>query len=166
MSNPVVLVTGATSGFGLYIAQSFAREGWRVFGTSRDPQRASGSLPFDLLPLDVTSDTSAAECTKELRRRSATLDVLVNNAGIGIVRAAEETTMEEARQQVETNFFGVVRMNRQFLPPAGTGTWTNHHHFLSCRPHRGALPGLLLRGKARGGRIHGILEIRGREPGN
>ena len=85
MSNPVVLVTGAKSGFGLCIAQSFAREGWRVFATSRDPQPASGSLPFDLLPLDVTSDTSAAECTKELRRRSATLDVLVNNAGIGIV---------------------------------------------------------------------------------
>jgi NAD(P)-dependent dehydrogenase (short-subunit alcohol dehydrogenase family) len=110
-----VLVTGASSGIGAAIATLFHRRGFMVFGTSRSA--APGSVrEFPMLKLDVDSDASAKACVDEVLARAGRLDVLVNNAGFALGGAAEETSIEEAKEQFETNFFGVVRMVKAALP--------------------------------------------------
>lgn len=112
----VVLVTGATSGIGKATAELLAAKGYRVFGTSRDPAGRSGS-GFDLLQLDVTSDESVAACVQTVAERTGgRIDVLHNNAGTGIIGAAEEITPEEALRLFQINFFGVMRMTNAVLP--------------------------------------------------
>ena len=111
----VVLVTGASSGIGAAVASLFHRRGYTVFGTSRsanqDPQRE-----FHMLQLDVNSDVSAKACVDEVLAQTGRLDVLVNNAGFDLGGAIEETSIEEAKEQFETNFFGVARMVKAALP--------------------------------------------------
>jgi NAD(P)-dependent dehydrogenase (short-subunit alcohol dehydrogenase family) len=86
-----------------------------VFGTSRSA--GPGAVrDFPILNLDVNSDASAKSCVDEVLARAGRLDVLVNNAGFALGGAAEETSMEEAKEQFETNFFGVVRMVKAVLP--------------------------------------------------
>jgi NAD(P)-dependent dehydrogenase (short-subunit alcohol dehydrogenase family) len=109
----IVLVTGASSGFGLCIAAYLAERGYRVYGASRSATTASGATP---LALDVTNDASVAQVIESILRREGRLDVLVNNAGFGIAGAIEDTSIEEAITQFEVNFFGVVRMCRAALP--------------------------------------------------
>jgi short-subunit dehydrogenase len=116
MLAPSALVTGATSGIGRATAALLVREGYRVFGTSRQPQsdRLDG---FELLRLEVTCDVSVAQCVKEvIRRTGERLDVLINNVGTGILGAAEESSAEQVRQLFEVNFFGAVRMTNAVLP--------------------------------------------------
>jgi NAD(P)-dependent dehydrogenase (short-subunit alcohol dehydrogenase family) len=110
-----VLVTGASSGIGASIAHLFHRRGFMVFGTSRKTEPGSVQ-EFPLLKLDVNSDASAKACAEEVLARAGRLDVLVNNAGFALGGAAEETSIEEAKEQFETNFFGVVRMVKAVLP--------------------------------------------------
>jgi short-subunit dehydrogenase len=108
-----VLVTGASSGIGQATAQLLSERGFNVYGTSRKP---TGKL----IPLDVRSDDSVRACVE----RVGTIDVLVNNAGYSLMGSAEETSLEEAKAQLETNFFGVVRMVKAVLPAmrkAGAG---------------------------------------------
>jgi short-subunit dehydrogenase len=111
-----VLITGATSGIGLFIAKQLHEKGYKVFGTSRMPEKPRQSVPFELLELDITSDTSVQNCIDTLLSKSQIIDVLINNAGIGICGSAEETTIEQAYRQVETNFWGAVKMTRAILP--------------------------------------------------
>lgn len=116
MAEPrVVLVTGASSGIGQATARLLAREGFRVFGTSRKPsaEKADG---VEMVALDVTSDESAKACVENVLKRGVRLDALVNNAGYELAGAIEETTIDEARAQFETNFFGTLRMVRVVLP--------------------------------------------------
>src|SRR3954466_3290141 len=92
----VVLVTGATSGIGKATAELLAAKGYRVFGTSRDPagKTANG---YELLRLEVSSDESVAACVSAVAERTGgRIDVLHNNAGTGIIGAAEEVSPEEA----------------------------------------------------------------------
>jgi short-subunit dehydrogenase len=110
-----VLITGATSGIGRAAADLLKREGYVVFGTSRTPPRDPG-VGFEVLALDVRSDSSVEACIGAVLARTGRLDALVNNAGYALIGAVEETTVEEARSQFETNFFGVVRMTRAVLP--------------------------------------------------
>ncbi|MDF2694265.1 MAG: dehydrogenase [Labilithrix sp.] len=107
-----VLVTGASRGIGRAIAARLTERGYRVFGTSRDPARAA-SAPYPLLPLDVRDDASVTQCLTAVGRD---IDVLVNNAGYAFVGAVEETAIEEARAQMETNFFGALRVMNAVLP--------------------------------------------------
>jgi NAD(P)-dependent dehydrogenase (short-subunit alcohol dehydrogenase family) len=86
-----------------------------VFGTSRSADPNSPH-EFPMLKLDVTSEASVKSCVGELMARAGRLDVLVNNAGFVLAGAAEETSIEEAKEQFETNFFGVVRMVKAVLP--------------------------------------------------
>jgi short-subunit dehydrogenase len=112
---PVVLITGASSGLGKSTAELLSAKGMMVFGTSRktNGERVDG---YDLLPLDVDSDSSVDGCVKSVMEKTDRLDVLVNNAGQIQVGAVEETTMAEAKSVFETNFFGAVRMVNAVLP--------------------------------------------------
>ena len=139
-----VLITGASSGIGKIIAEYLCERGYRVFGTSRgkrkeardkkqeargktqeagdekqeagDERQEAGGGSFEMLQLDVTSDESVAGLMDYLSDRRITVDVLINNAGYGLAGPLENFSMEEAKAQFETNFFGVVRMVNAFLP--------------------------------------------------
>jgi NAD(P)-dependent dehydrogenase (short-subunit alcohol dehydrogenase family) len=117
MSNPkVVLITGASSGVGQATARLLAQKGYRVFGTSRNPAHANTISGVEMLALDVRSDDSVAACVRAVIQRAGQLDVLVNNAGYELAGASEEISIEEAKAQFETNFFGVLRMINAVLP--------------------------------------------------
>lgn len=116
MSNPkTVLVTGASSGIGHSIATHLTKQGYRVFGTSRQA-RTDQHSDFDMLQLDVTDDASVTKCVETVLERAGRLDVLVNNAGVDLVGAVEETSLVDAQWVFDTNFFGVVRMVQAVLP--------------------------------------------------
>ncbi len=115
----VVLITGASSGIGKACAEHLARRGYRVFGTSRRaPFPPTPPLPGQpvLLQMDVTQDESVRQAVDFIVRETGRLDVVVNNAGFGIAGAVEDTSIEEAKSQLETNFFGVLRVCRAALP--------------------------------------------------
>jgi len=111
-----VLVTGATSGIGLLIASTLYDNGYLVFGTSRYPEKNKDKVPFELLPLDVTSEASVKKCVETLLTKTPVLDVLINNAGGFLGGSVEETTIEQAYRQFETNFWGAVKMTKAILP--------------------------------------------------
>lgn len=111
-----ILVTGASSGFGLLIANQLHQNGYQVIGTSRNPEKYQASLPFTLLALDIADEDSIASFTKELFSQVKQLDVLINNAGYLVTGLAEETSIELGRQQLETNFWGTVRLTNELLP--------------------------------------------------
>jgi NAD(P)-dependent dehydrogenase (short-subunit alcohol dehydrogenase family) len=103
-----VLITGASSGIGAAMAQKMAGLGWRVFGTSRKPQ--SGSPGIEWVAMDVCEDASVTQGLASVFERTDRLDGVVCNAGWGIYGAIEETSLERARAQFETNVFGVLRV--------------------------------------------------------
>lgn len=119
-----MLITGASSGIGQACAHHLYREGYKVYGTSRhaqwpsdEPVELTAKLPtFQLIPMDVTSDESVKQGVQWVVEREGHLDVVVNNAGCGFAGAVEDTDLEEAKAQMETNFFGVVRLCCAVLP--------------------------------------------------
>jgi short-subunit dehydrogenase len=111
-----ILVTGASSGFGLLIANKLNQSGYNVIGTSRNPERYEGKLPFKLLALDIADNDSIESFSKRLFMEVKQLDVLINNAGYLLTGLAEETAVELGRQQLETNFWGTVRLTNELLP--------------------------------------------------
>jgi len=116
MSSKIALVTGASSGIGAATAKTLVAAGYKVYGTSRRGAQA-GQQPYEMLSLDVTSDASVAAAVAEVMRREGRIDLLVNNAGVGVAPAgAEESTIEQAQSIFDTNFFGMVRMTRAVLP--------------------------------------------------
>lgn len=125
----VVLITGASSGFGRLIAETLARKNYQVFATMRnvDSRNAAAaremqelakreSLSLSVLELDVTNDSSVERAVDAVVAEAHRIDVLVNNAGHGVMDLAETVTMSQAQRQFDTNFFGVARMNRAVLP--------------------------------------------------
>jgi len=112
----VVLITGASSGNGKAAAELLSQRGYQVFGTSRNPSASNQPSTFKLLPLDVSLDDSVAACVQSVLEQAGRIDVLVNNAGYELGGALEEVSMDEARAQFETNFFGVMRMTKAVLP--------------------------------------------------
>ena len=112
----VVLVTGASSGLGKSIALHLHSLGNTVFGTSRNPKRYTDSFPFTLLELDVTKKESIAHLFDVLEQLNKPIDVLINNAGVGITGPIEETSLEAMRANFETNFFGPLAMIQAVLP--------------------------------------------------
>ena len=116
LERKIALVTGASSGIGQATAEKLAQCGYKVYGTSRRGAPA-GQRPFDMLPLDVTSDESVEAVVRELLRLEGRIDLLVNNAGFGVAPGgAEESSIEQARSIFDTNFFGIVRMTRAVVP--------------------------------------------------
>ena len=108
---PVILITGASSGIGRAAAVELGRRGHRVYGASRT---VGGAGPW--VRMDVDDETSVAAAVAEVVGREGRLDGVVNAAGFGIAGAVEDTSLEEARAQFETNFFGVLRVCRSVLP--------------------------------------------------
>jgi short-subunit dehydrogenase len=111
-----ILITGASSGFGLLIANKLHESGYTVVGTSRDPEKYQSKMPFKLLPLDIADDDSIKSFGKELFKHITQLDVLINNAGFYLSGLAEETSIEQGRKQMETNFWGTVKLTNELLP--------------------------------------------------
>lgn len=109
-----VLITGCSSGYGLEIARHFHAQGWNVIATMRTPQEdvLPRSERVRVLPLDVTKAESIAAAIEA----SGPIDVLVNNAGIGVVGAFEATPIATIREVFETNTFGVFAMTQAVLP--------------------------------------------------
>ena len=112
----VALVTGASSGIGEAAAEALVAAGFTVYGTSRRATAGEKRGEVVFLPLDVTDDQSVADAVREVLDRSGRIDVLVNNAGLGVAGAAEESSLEQAHALFETNLFGSIRMMRAVLP--------------------------------------------------
>ena len=120
----VALVTGASSGFGLLAAVELARRGLRVFASMREPARAErlraaldqASLSAQIIRLDVTRADQIEEAVSSIEEVAGGVDVLVNNAGYGLGGSVEDISMEELREQFETNFFGLVGLSKRVLP--------------------------------------------------
>ncbi|MGM0932483.1 MAG: SDR family oxidoreductase [Bacteroidota bacterium] len=110
-----VLITGASSGIGKSIGEFLQDKGFIVYGTSRSPKKVTRSK-FPLLALDVTKNETISSAVNELIEREGRLDVLVNNAGVGITGPIEETPDEEIRKAFDTNYFGPIKVIKAVLP--------------------------------------------------
>lgn len=125
----VVLITGASTGFGRNAAERLARRGHRVFATMRDIKGRNAehrdalerlavreSLPLHVLELDVTDDQSVQKAVQAALQEAGRLDVVINNAGVAGIGVTEAYTLEQVQQIFDVNFFSVVRVNRAVLP--------------------------------------------------
>lgn len=116
----VVLITGASAGIGKSAALHFHEQGWRVAATMRKPDAATwapnGSDRWLGLPLDVTDEASIEAAFSTLLEKWGTLDVLVNNAGYGLLGPFEATSPEQVRRQFDTNVLGLMSVTRRVLP--------------------------------------------------
>jgi short-subunit dehydrogenase len=114
-SAKVAIVTGSSSGIGKAIAEALAKAGFTVFGASRRIV-ADALNRITMLECDVTDDASVKRLVSEVLSRAGRIDLLVNNAGLGLFGGAEESTVEQAKALFEVNLFGVVRMTNAVLP--------------------------------------------------
>ncbi|MBK7370967.1 MAG: SDR family oxidoreductase [Saprospiraceae bacterium] len=111
-----ILVTGASSGFGLLIAKELHRKGFNVIGTSRNPEKIKSTVPFKMIALDLDSDNSITTLSDRLYKEIDKLDILINNAGFLVTGIAEEIPIELGRKQFETNFWGTIKVTNAILP--------------------------------------------------
>jgi NAD(P)-dependent dehydrogenase (short-subunit alcohol dehydrogenase family) len=109
----VILITGASAGIGQSCAERMHRNGWTVVGASRRGTSSGGWTP---MVMDVDSDASVASGFKSLADQHGRIDAVVACAGWGLAGAAEQTPISDARDQLETNFWGAVRVVQQALP--------------------------------------------------
>ena len=117
--NQTVLITGTSSGYGKATAELFLDRGWNVVATMRQPKPDVFGVQSDrlkVLPLDVTNSGSVSKAIAEAISTFGTIDVLVNNAGIGVVGAFEATPLATVREVFETNTFGAMAMMHAVLP--------------------------------------------------
>ena len=111
-----ILVTGASSGFGLLIANKLHQSGYHVIGTSRDPKKYAAKFPFKMIALDLDSEQSINSFSERIFKEISQLDILINNAGFLVSGIAEETPIDLGRQQLETNFWGTIKVTHAVLP--------------------------------------------------
>jgi short-subunit dehydrogenase len=114
-SRPVAIVTGASGGIGEATARALHTAGYRVFGTSRRlPSTKSPEIEY--VVCDVTSDESVHAAVGQVLSQSGRIDLLVNNAGVGLLAGAEESSVAQAKSLFDVNLFGIVRMTKAVLP--------------------------------------------------
>jgi NAD(P)-dependent dehydrogenase (short-subunit alcohol dehydrogenase family) len=133
----VVLITGASSGIGRATAELIAARGHRVFGGVRSPATIRPLAGVELVPLDVRDETSVKACVDGLRSRAGRIDILINNAGVNLVGAVEETSISQAQALFDTNVIGVLRMIQAVLPDMrrqGAGLIVNISSILGLIP--------------------------------
>lgn len=112
---PVAIVTGATTGIGAATARALHTAGYSVFGTYR--KLPATKVPgVDYVACDVTSDQAVDAAVHEVLAKAGRVDLLVNNAGVGLVGAAEESSLEQAKSIFDVNLFGAIRMTKAVLP--------------------------------------------------
>ena len=132
----IALVTGSSSGIGYETSLSLAREGYFTYATMRDLKKAdeikkiaeNENLPLKVIELDVDNEDSTENAIRMIIDEKQRIDVLVNNAGWGIWGTAEDVSLEEFREQFETNFFSIIRMIQKVAPvmrKQGTGDIVN-----------------------------------------
>lgn len=125
MNQKTAIVTGSSSGIGKEISLILARNGYNTFATMRNLDKASElrsiadnenlqSLHFE--QLDVTNQNSIQDAITNINNKTGRIDILVNNAGYGLIGAFEDTSIDEIKNQYETNFFGLIRTTQAVLP--------------------------------------------------
>lgn len=132
----VALVTGASTGIGQATAKLLQSAGFRVFGTSRHAA-AERSDGVTMLSCDVTDDASVAKLVDEVLAKAGRIDLLVNNAGIGLLGGAEESSIAQAQALFDVNVFGVLRVTGAVLPTMrrqGSGRIVNLSSLLGLIP--------------------------------
>jgi len=120
----VAVVTGSSTGIGFETSLLLARNGFYTYATMRDLDKSKAitnitqkeKLSLEILQLDVTADKSVKEAINKITNEQERIDVLVNNAGFALVGAFEEISIEEFKEQYETNVFGVIRVTQAVLP--------------------------------------------------
>ena len=120
----VAVVTGSSSGIGFETSLALAREGYFTFATMRDIKKADAvkkiaeeeNLHLKVIELDVDNEDSVENAIKSIIDEKQRIDVLVNNAGWGIWGTGEDVSLEEFREQFETNFFSIVRLIQKVAP--------------------------------------------------
>ncbi len=110
-----VLITGGSSGLGKSIGEYLTEKGYQVYGTSRSPEKYKNTA-FPIVKLDVTDPESIQNCVQELLEKTQRIDILINNAGVGITGPMEEIPMREMKNNFETNVFGPIGMINAVLP--------------------------------------------------
>lgn len=123
-----ILITGTSSGIGKSTAIEFAKNGWNVIATQRNPEKETDFKTFNnvkLYPLDVTNLDSITQVFKKVKEEFGTIDVVLNNAGYGVDGAFEAMSDEVIEKQFNTNVFGLMRVTREAIKamrPSGGGT--------------------------------------------
>lgn len=117
-SNKVILLTGASSGIGYDTAVALAHQGHKVYAAARRVERMEPLRQYGIVPLkmDVTDEASMQDGVKTLLDAEGRIDVLINNAGYGYFGAVENVPMDDARNQLEVNVFGLARLCQLVLP--------------------------------------------------
>lgn len=132
-----IIITGSSSRFGLKAAKDFADQGNKVFATMRNPDGKNAqkkaeleahSAHINVVDMDVTSDESVHKAMSQIMEEAGNIDILINNAGIMYIGITEAYSVEQARFQMETNYFGAIRTMQAVLPAmrkAGSGLIIN-----------------------------------------
>jgi short-subunit dehydrogenase len=124
MHHQVALITGCSSGIGYETALMLARNGFQTFATMRNTKKSDSleeiikkeRLDLNIRELDLNDDTSIENTINCIKREANRIDVLINNAGYGLVGFFEDLTLDEIRNQFETNFFGVLNITKKIIP--------------------------------------------------
>jgi len=120
----VALITGCSSGIGYETALMLGRNGFRTFATMRNTKKSDSlqevirkeGLDVSIRQLDVNDDASIENTINNIKNEANRIDVLINNAGFGLVGFFEDLTLDEIRDQFETNFFGVLNITKKIIP--------------------------------------------------
>jgi NAD(P)-dependent dehydrogenase (short-subunit alcohol dehydrogenase family) len=123
-SDKVAVVTGSSTGIGFETALLLARSGFHTYATMRDLKKSrdiveianAENLPLEVLQLDVNDSTSVKSAIGKIIAENSRIDVIVNNAGYGLLSPLEDVTLDQVREQFETNFFGAVRVMQEVIP--------------------------------------------------
>ena len=120
----VALITGCSSGIGYETALMLGRNGFRTFATMRNTKKSDSlqeiirkeGLDVSIRQLDVNDDASIENTINNIKNEANRIDILINNAGFGLVGFFEDLTLDEIRDQFETNFFGVLNITKKIIP--------------------------------------------------
>ena len=111
----VVLITGASSGIGKSISLYLNNRGFKVYGTCRDPKKYSIN-EYELLKCDINSVKEIEETVNYVLKKENKIDVLINNAGVGVTGPLEETSSDDIKKAFKTNLFGPIEIIKKCIP--------------------------------------------------